>query len=154
MKKLKELWKKQTKTIGSPVQKASATAPLMAYQSIGQPIWTPRRYDCLSEEGYKRNVIVYRAVNLISRGVASVPWRLYQDHHELVTHPLLDLLHAPNPLQAGAAFMENVASYLLLSGNSYIEAMRLGDGGIGELYALRPDRVRVIPGRSGTPQAY
>lgn len=154
MKKLKALWKKQTKTEDPPIQKASAAAPLMAYQSVGQPVWTPRRYDRLSEEGYKRNVIVYRAVNLIARGVASVPWRLYADHHELVTHPLLDLLHAPNDLQAGAAFMENVASYLLLSGNSYIEAMRLVDGRIGELYALRPDRVRVVPGRSGTPQGY
>jgi hypothetical protein len=34
--------------------KASKVAKLIAYNSMGQPIWTPRRYDALAEEGYKK----------------------------------------------------------------------------------------------------
>ena len=55
-------------------EKQSQVAPLIAAQSYGKPVWTPRRYDKLSEEGYQKNVIVYRCVSLISQGVGSVPW--------------------------------------------------------------------------------
>ena len=39
-------------------EKQSQVAPLIAAQSYGKPVWTPRRYDKLSEEGYQKNVIV------------------------------------------------------------------------------------------------
>ena len=137
------------------VHKHSTVGSLIAYHTIGQPVWTPRRYDTLTEEGYRRNVIVYRAVNLIARSAASVPWRLYEHGRELTQHPLLDLIHSPNPRQAGSAFIESVLGYLLLSGNSYIEMLTGGQHHTPlELYPLRPDRVRVIPGKSGIPEAY
>jgi HK97 family phage portal protein len=135
-------------------KKTSKIAPLIAYNSVGQPIWTPRRYDALAEEGYQKNVIVYRAVNLITRSAASVPWRLFKGEKELMHSPLLDILHHPNPRQGGAAFIEAVLAYKLLSGNSYIEAV-YGTARIPvELYPLRPDRMRVIPGVAGIPQGY
>ncbi|MCA0370788.1 MAG: phage portal protein [Proteobacteria bacterium] len=136
------------------LQKASQAGTMIACQSVGRPVWTPRRYDQLSQEGYHKNVIAYRAVNLISRGVASVPWRLYEGSDELSLHPLLDLLHAPSPSQAGAAFMESVTAYLLLAGNAYVEAVRFDNGEVAELHTLRPDRVKVIPNADGTPAGY
>lgn len=137
------------------LHKHSAVGSLIAYHTIGKPVWTPRRYDTLTEEGYRRNVIVYRSVNLIARSAASVPWRLYEHGKELTHHPLLDLIHSPNPRQAGSAFIESVLGYLLLSGNSYIEMIANGQHHTPlELYPLRPDRVRVIPGKSGIPEAY
>lgn len=135
-------------------QKASAVGSLVSYQAMGKPVWTPRRYDALSEEGYKKNVIVYRCVNLIARGAASVPWRLFKGHQEVMTHPLLDLLHCPSPRQAGSAFIEAVLGYLLLAGNSYIEAVSDHQDRVSELYPLRPDRVKVVPGPTGIPLAY
>lgn len=99
-------------------------------------------------------MIVYRAVNLIARGAASVPWRLYRGKYELHQHPVLDLLHTPNPRLGGSAFIESVLNYLLLSGNSYIEAVCDGQGLPSELYALRPDRMKVIPGAQGFPEAF
>lgn len=135
-------------------QKASRVGPLMAYGNVGQPVWTPRRYDSLANEGFQKNVIVYRCVNLIGRGLASVPWLLYEGDGELYKHPLLDLLNSPSPRQAGSAFMEAVVGYLLLSGNSYIEAVQNGEGKILELYPLRPDRIKIIPGSAGLPQGY
>jgi HK97 family phage portal protein len=140
------------KTLDS--QKQSAVGGLIAYHLVGKPVWTPRRYETLTEEGYKKNVIVYRAVNLIARSAASVPWRLYDNDKELVQHPLLDLIHSPNPRQGGSAFIEAVLAYLLLSGNSYIEMVTGEEGKPVELYPLRPDRVRLIPGAAGLPAAY
>jgi HK97 family phage portal protein len=126
-------------------QKSSQIGPLIAYNTIGRAVWTPRSYSALSEEGYQKNVIVYRAVSLIARSAASVQWQLYYKDQELYNHPLLTLLRAPNPTQAFSSFMEAVISYLLLAGNSYIELVRSGEGTPLELYALRPDRMKVIP---------
>lgn len=133
--------------------KASAIAPLFMTGGVRQPLWTPRQYDTLAEEGYKKNVVVYRCVSLISRGVASVPWRLYQGDIRLESHPLLTLLQTPNPQQGCARFMEALTAYLLLAGNVYVEAVMSEDEPL-ELYLLRPDRVRIIPGIAGVPEAF
>lgn len=133
--------------------KASKTAQLFAAGFTQQPLWTPRQYDTLAEEGYQKNIIVYRCVTLIARGVAGVPWQLYKGKTRLETHPLLTLLQNPNPQQSLPCFMEALTSYLLLAGNVYIEAIAPEKEPL-ELYLLRPDRVRVIPGKSGVPAQY
>jgi HK97 family phage portal protein len=46
---------------------------------------------------------------------------------------------------------------LLLAGNAYVEAVTVegqGSADVRELYALRPDRMRVVPGADGWPEAY
>ncbi|MBX9805605.1 MAG: phage portal protein [Alphaproteobacteria bacterium] len=134
--------------------KSSSVGPLVACGTVGNPVWTPRRYDSLAAEGYQKNVIVYRCVNLIARGLSSVPWLLYKDDEELAHHPLLTLLNAPSPRQAGSAFMESVVGFLLLSGNTYIEAVHDHEGRPVELHPLRPDRMKIIPGSGGIPSAY
>lgn len=133
--------------------KASATAPLFVTTGMHQPVWSPREFGTLAEEGYQKNVVVYRCVSLIARGVGSVPWHLYQGDERMQTHPLLTLLKNPNPCQGLARFMEALTAYLLLSGNVYIEAV-IPENEPLELYLLRPDRVRVIPGNYGIPEAY
>ena len=126
----------------------------MVYSTVGQPQWTSRRYENLCQEGYQRNVIVYRCVNLIARGAASVPWRLRRQGQDIGHHPLLTLIHRPNIMQAGAAFIETVFAYWLLSGNSYIELVEGFDGKPKELHALRPDRMTVIPHNTGDIKGY
>src|SRR6185503_19353792 len=75
---------------------------------------------------------------------------------ELAAHPLLDLIRRPNPRQDGPAFLDAIASHLLLAGNAYIEAVSLPDGNaqVRELYCLRPDRMKVVPGPDGWPAAF
>lgn len=137
-----------------PAQKASSVAPYIAYNHVGKPVWTPRNYKLLAEEGYQKNVVVYRCVQLISRGLASVPLTLYRKDHECDIHPLRTLLQRPSPRQSGMAFMESIASHLLLAGNAYIEGVFGNAGKPLELYALRPDRMQIVPGANGLPQAF
>jgi HK97 family phage portal protein len=59
----------------------------------------------------------------------------------------------PNPRQDGAQFLEAVATHLLLAGNAYVEAVAV-DGAPRELHVLRPDRMKLIPGADGWPEAY
>ena len=144
--------------------KASRAGPLIAFQSQGRAAWTPRDYAALAREGFAKNAIVYRCVRLIAEASASVPWLLYDGAAEIDAHPLLDLLARPNRQQGGADFREAIAGHLLVAGNAYVEAVSVGDFGAGgaggegaairELHTLRPDRMKVVPGADGWPEAY
>jgi len=152
------------KFLRAPEHKASRTARLIALESGGRARWTPRDYAALAREGYSKNAIVHRAVRLIAESIGGLSFVLYEGAAEHSAHPLLDLLARPNPRQDGASLLENIAAHLLLAGNAYVEAVSLqgnlaGGGGsqntqVRELYALRPDRMKLVPGPDGWPQAY
>ena len=133
--------------------KASLTAKLIALQSCGQPIWTPRDFAALAREGFAKNAVVYRAVRMISEAAASVPLFLFQGEAEIDTHPLLKLLAKPNPAQCAPDLFEAWYGHLLVAGNAYLEAVSVGDR-LRELHVLRPDRMKVVPGPDGWPDAY
>jgi HK97 family phage portal protein len=141
-----------------PEVKASKTAQLIAFESGGRARGTPRDYTALTREGYVKNAIVHRCVRLLAESVGSLTFLLYEGEAEHTAHPLLNLIARPNPRQDGASFLEAVTAHLLLSGNAYIEAVTLTGEGAGidvrELYALRPDRMKVVPGPDGWPDAY
>ncbi|MBS7803514.1 phage portal protein [Rhizobiales bacterium TNE-4] len=138
---------------GAPETKASRGAALLALTSAGQPVWTPRDYAALAREGFQGNAIVYRVVRMIAEAAASVPWLYFEGRRERPDHPLGHLLRAPNPLEGGADLLEQLYGFLLVSGNAYAEAVRV-DGIVQEIYALRPDRMTLVPGAKGWPVAY
>jgi HK97 family phage portal protein len=141
---------------GDPVAveaKASRAGAIIALHTAGRPIWTPRTYAALARAGYMRNPIAYRSVRMVAEAAASVPWLLYDRRTELDDHPLLTLLAQPNPHQAGCEFFEALYGHLLVSGDAYAEAVVI-EGAIRELYALRPDRMSVVPDANGWPAAF
>jgi HK97 family phage portal protein len=139
----------------APHIKASRTARLIQIEGTGRARWTPRDYAALAREGYLSNAIVHRAVRLVAENVAAAPLLAYEGAAVRDRHPLLNLLDRPNPRQERAGFLEAICAHLLLAGNAYIEAVAVPDTtDVRELYALRPDRMRVVPGADGWPQAY
>jgi HK97 family phage portal protein len=151
MKAIESLWSRS----GAPEleEKASRTGPLLAIQGSAQPVWSPRDYAALAREGYGKNPVVYRAVRMIAEAASSVPLTLFDGDDELSAHPLLELIARPNRLEAGADFLESLYGYLLVAGNAYLEQVPV-DGLPRELHALRPDRVKVVPGPNGWPEAF
>ena len=133
-------------------EKASRTS-VVAVSAGPRPVWTPRDYGALAREGYQRNPFVYRAVRMVAEGAASVPWVLTEGARETDRHPLPDLLHRPNGRDDRTSLVDAVASHLLIAGNAYVELVSV-DGRPAELHVLRPDRMRVVPGRDGWPEAY
>lgn len=146
------------RALWSGERKASATGALVAFGALGNPVWTERRIDRLADEGYLRNVIAYRCVGEVARAAAATRWLLFErgarDERELETHPLLGLIRRPNPLQSGAALIEAAVAHLLIAGNGYVEAVAPKGRPPVELYVLRPDRMRIVPGATGLPAAY
>jgi len=132
-------------------KKESRTTQAIVMETLGKPIWTPRDYANFAREGYAKNVYVYACVRTISMAIAGIPWLVYQklpngELQEVPEHPLAQLLQKPNPYQGGSSFFENIAGYLMLAGNAYIEAVIPSSGRPKELYVLRPDRMQVVPG--------
>ncbi len=125
---------------------------MMSYQSIGEPIWPKDDFEARVSSGYKKNAAVYQCVTLIARNVSSVPLYVLEDGIKVTHHPLLTLLDQPNPLQNYVSFCEAVISNLLLAGESFIECV--GEPEAAELYTLRPDRISLVLGKNGFPEAY
>ncbi|MEI9900802.1 MAG: phage portal protein [Hyphomicrobium sp.] len=134
-------------------EKASAVGPLIAWEPLGQPVWSPRDYTAFAREGFMQNAIVYRSVRMIAEAAASVPLLLYEGDAEIEGHPLIDLMAHPSPDHTSADFLEAWYGFLLVAGNAYVEAVAVS-GRLRELYVLRPDRMKVIPGPNGWPEAF
>jgi HK97 family phage portal protein len=91
---------------------------------------------------------------MIAEAAASIPWLITEGGREMEEHPLHTLLTQPNRMQGGAELWDAFYSFFQLAGNTYLEAVVLRESEIHELYVLRPDRMRVVPGLRGHPAAY
>lgn len=138
----------------APAQKASATGPVVAYQTSGRVAWSPRDAVSLTRLGFCGNPVGFRSVKLIAEAAAALPLVLQDAERRYETHPLMDLVSRPNGAQGRAELLEALYAQLLLSGNGYVEAVG-GEAGVPvELHVLRSDRMSVVPGADGWPIAY
>jgi HK97 family phage portal protein len=140
-------------SLPAPEAKRSRTGPLIALQSPGRPVWSARDYAAFSREGYQQNAIAHRCVRLVAETAANVALSVRIDGNEVPEHPVMTLLARPNARQAAGVFLEAVYGHLMVAGNAYVEAVTL-TAEPRELHALRPDRMRVVPGPEGWPAAY
>lgn len=98
--------------------------------------------------------MVHRAVRLVAEGAASLPLvATGASAGAARAGDLLALLARPNPRESGTRLLETLYADLLLSGTAYLEAVSL-DGRVAALQALRPGRMRMLPGPDGWPAAY
>jgi HK97 family phage portal protein len=137
----------------APPATKSLAGPCFAFDRLGEPAWGPRDYAAFAREGFMQNAVLYRSVRMIAEAAASVPLLLYQGPEEIAEHPLLDLLARPNPAASAPDLLVACYGFLLVSGNSYLEAVAVG-GSLRELHTLRPDRMKVVPGDDGWPEAF
>ena len=138
---------------GGLEHKASRTGSLIAMHQTGHARWTPRDYGALARQGYTKNPVVYRSIRMIAEASASVTLLCQERGERFTDHPVLSLLARPNGRQVGADWFEALYGHLLVAGNAYIEAA-FGSQHLRELHLLRPDRMRVVPGVDGWPEAY
>lgn len=142
-----------------PFSKKESQARIVSnITKVGQPQMTPANFMGFTREGFQKNAIVFKCVSLIATACAGIEWELYQGKgakkREIEDHPLLDLLAKPNPMQAQSSFFEYLVAYLKLTGNSYVETVKIGRGEVRELWPVRPDMMKIIPGANGFPAFY
>jgi HK97 family phage portal protein len=135
-------------------EKASAGARVAVWGSAGRVAWSPRDTASLSKTGFHGNPVGYRAVKMIAEAAAALPVICQDAQRRYDAHPALALLGRPNAAQGRADLMEAAYVQLLLSGNTYLEAVLADEGWPVELHVLRSDRMSVVPGSDGWPAAY
>jgi len=135
--------------------KASAAAPVVAFHGAGRAQWSARDTTSLIKNGFVNNPVGFRCVKMIAEAAAAVPIIVQDCDRRYEEHPLISILNRPNGAQSGADLLESFFGQLLLTGDGYFEAA--GEDVKGhpqELFVLRSDRMRVVPGPDGWPVAY
>lgn len=142
--------------------KQSEARIITTYTQLGQPQSTPANYEAFADKGYSKNSAVYTAINKITTACKGIEWELYTRNGKSLTeapdtHPLYKLLYKPNPMQDLASFIESIVGFEMIAGNSYIEANNGDSPGVIskkppiELWPVRPDKMKIIPGSLGYP---
>jgi len=138
----------------APVErKSSGGGTVFSLTQLGEANWTRRGFSSLVNEGFAKNPVVYRCVRMVAEAANSVPLVVEENGRRVGDHPVLQLLRRPNPRQSGSELLEAVYSYLQTAGNAYLEAAMV-EGEVKGLFALRPDRMKVVAGRDGWASAY
>lgn len=121
--------------------------------SAGVPRYVDYDVRLLTEEGYRKNVIVSACISMIATSAPEAPLRIYKETNkgmiEDESHWFTKLIKKPNDAHSPFELWELVHTYLQTGGASYFELVREGnrpDGEVLEMYPLRPDRIRVVPG--------
>ncbi|MEL7217008.1 MAG: phage portal protein [Pseudomonadota bacterium] len=101
-------------------------------------------YHTAVRESFLSNPVAQRAVRIVSEGVGQAPLSATDE-------ALVALVTATS---AGQSLMETLAAQVLLHGNGYVQIIKDASGKAVELFALRPDRMKVISGEDGWPCGY
>ena len=134
-------------------ENAKSVQPLIALQLGGAATWSARDYAALSRQGYHKNAIVFRCVRLIAEAAASVPFCVRRGQVCESGDPVAALLSRGHIGASHAEIMEQFYGHLQVGGNAYLEAAMVGGVPVA-LYALRPDKMRVLTDRKGWPNGW
>ena len=116
----------------------SVSSMMVALSQLGSARWGARSSEALMRDGYLRNAVVYRCIRMVAEAAASVP--LVSAHAATA-----DLLARPMPDEAGPSLLETLYSQLQMTGNAYVEAIRLEEEIAPKgLQMLRPERVKPL----------
>jgi HK97 family phage portal protein len=108
------------------------------------------------KEGYKKSGWVYKAVSLIAKQGATVPFLVKNSDGEFEReHALSMLLAKPHPFLTRTQWTELLLAWLELCGNAYLRKVQTGTGEMPtggnkqtkELWPVSPDRLAPIPAR-------
>jgi len=143
-------WNRWIKKKNKPAHKKDSAVQGIMVSGMQEAIYPERNYANFAKEGYIENVVCFRAIDLTSKSVASVPWKLKRklgngEIEEVDNHIILDTIKRPNRSLGWTALIQKLIAYLIIAGNSYLERVTtFAEKDIpSELYVLRPDRIYI-----------
>jgi len=103
----------------------------------------PFEYTSAVRRSFLSNPIAQRAVRIVAEGIAQSPLSS--------SHPAVTAIVTAT--SAGQPLIETIAAHVLLHGNAFVQIIKDAGGQPVELFALRPDRVRMVTDDAGWPCA-
>ena len=137
-------FKGEAVTPRAPLGRSFVSPWIAASDWHGEPSRGPINYPVAIREAYLKNPVAQRAVRLVAEGIGSAPL--------VASDPAL--LALVNETSAGQPLLETLSAHLMLHGNGYVQVLRDVDGNPVELFALRPERVTILPDAAGWPAAF
>lgn len=103
----------------------------------------------LVEEGFYKNELIYACISksAASASQISLAVRKKKDRSLVADHPLLDLVHKPNDEMNEYDLWSSMVFFQKLAGRAIYEKERDRRGRVVRLLPLRPDWVKINPGR-------
>jgi len=141
-----DFWRKQ--------EPGDVTVAVPLNYDVGQATYPDASFESFATEGYAKSEIVHACIRELAVSAASPRYYVQAPATdggavEITSGLLYDLTNRPNPTSDWYSFIENMVTYLMVAGNSYVLKERSRSGKIMALYNLRPDRVRIIGGDHG-----
>ncbi len=111
------------------------------------------------KRGYQGNPTVFSIINMVAKNAGMAKWGVYKKGADNTKEPYKDvllqgLLETPNGLQTWNELIQNVISFKLITGNSYIWGIdgenTMTKGKTAALYTLPSDRVQIHANDSNT----
>lgn len=135
--------------------KASDARAASMYFRVGVEQYPPADYSTLVKR-YASNAIVRNCVKRISEAVGMIPPtpKLGGREKDRVAEATARFLAAPNPRQDRRALMESLTGFFLLHGNGFLELVPGMSQGFAQMYTMRPEHMRIVPGADGWVQKY
>lgn len=118
--------------------------PYLSVMPVAQ--WRDWSINNAVKDGYIESGWVYRAISMIARTAASVPWVVFDPEGKItLDHQLTPVLARPNPIVSRQDMMELLVAWLMLSGESYVKKAYDSSGKrtLG-LWPISPDRIAPI----------
>lgn len=128
-------------------QEAKSAPPLVALSDVGAARWGRRDGTALTRDGYLANAVAYRSVRMVAEAAAAVP--LVTEHERAAR-----LIRRPQPEGVATDLFEALYSRLQLTGNAFLEAVRLDGADVSALYALNPAAMRPVSDARGWVEAW
>lgn len=144
LQSLASAFKGEAVTPRAPLGRSFISPWAEAFDWRGGDARGPLNYPLAIREAYLKNPVAQRAVRLVAESIGGAP--------VAASDPVLGKLVSAT--SAGQGLLETLASQLLLHGNGYVQVLRDVEGEVAELYALRPDRVSIVPDAGGWPVAF
>ena len=103
--------------------------------------------------GYTKNPIAFRAVNIIAHTTASVSLIVMKNDNDkkykVSDGQLANLVNHPNPFTSRIDFIEMIVYQLMINGNAFVLKIHNNENKICELYNLNPENVEFLFDRNG-----
>ncbi len=112
-----------------------------SFENAGEP--EVFEYTSAVRKSFLCNPIAQRAVRIVAEGIAQAP--LCSGNAQVTA-----LVAATS---AGQPLIETLAAHLLLHGNGFVQIIKDASGQPVELFALRPDRIKMVVDGNGWPCA-
>ena len=97
------------------------------------------------------NATVLSCIQVISQGIAQLPWEIWKDQDTVGNHTLMGVLNRPNSFQTPYEFVACCVQDILVYGNSYTRVVRAKNGRVIELIPIVPSDMSVAANPFGSP---